>query len=71
LKFRRTRTNDNAKLAENVCHIAANVLRTAEGMCFGNGCFNDNEYTKRTKSFNLPKCTNFWLCAVTGCMNIL
>jgi hypothetical protein len=30
LKFRRTRTNDNAKLAENVCHIAANVSRTPE-----------------------------------------
>jgi hypothetical protein len=30
LKFRRTQTNDNAKLAENVCHIAANVPHTPE-----------------------------------------
>jgi hypothetical protein len=47
-------------------HMRANVLRTAEGLCFGNGCFNDNEYTKRTKCLNLPKCTNLRLCAVTS-----
>jgi hypothetical protein len=37
LKFRRTKTNDNAELAENVCHIAANVLRTPEEPKLMNG----------------------------------
>jgi hypothetical protein len=34
LKFRRTKTNDNAELAENVCHIAANVSQLYAGRDF-------------------------------------
>jgi hypothetical protein len=51
LKFRRTRTNDNAKLAENVCHIAANVSRIEASWDRVSECFSWKRMSKVPKMF--------------------